>query len=126
MSVKAMKAGAIEFLTKPFDADDLLNASQQAVSGTHSEELETKNESADVVGESRALRAVLSRIHLVAPGLAALQNYNWPGNIRELRNVIERAMIVARGGTMEFDLHHCGGFPHLHRRLPKLWRSGSF
>ena len=27
--------------------------------------------------------------------LAALQRYSWPGNIRELRNVVERAMIVA-------------------------------
>jgi transcriptional regulator with GAF, ATPase, and Fis domain len=27
--------------------------------------------------------------------LAALQRYAWPGNIRELRNVVERAMIVA-------------------------------
>ena len=27
--------------------------------------------------------------------LAALQQYPWPGNIRELRNVVERAMIVA-------------------------------
>jgi DNA-binding NtrC family response regulator len=67
MSVKAMKAGAIEFLTKPFEADDLLNAIQQAVSGTHSEELETTNDSADVVGESRALRTLLSRIEMVAP-----------------------------------------------------------
>jgi formate hydrogenlyase transcriptional activator len=29
--------------------------------------------------------------------LAALQRYPWPGNIRELRNVVERAMIVAKG-----------------------------
>jgi len=29
--------------------------------------------------------------------LAALQRYSWPGNIRELRNVVERAMIVATG-----------------------------
>ena len=27
--------------------------------------------------------------------MAALQQYGWPGNIRELRNVVERAMIVA-------------------------------
>jgi transcriptional regulator with GAF, ATPase, and Fis domain len=29
--------------------------------------------------------------------LTALQRYSWPGNIRELRNVVERAMIVANG-----------------------------
>jgi len=29
--------------------------------------------------------------------LDALQQYGWPGNIRELRNVVERAMIVATG-----------------------------
>jgi formate hydrogenlyase transcriptional activator len=29
--------------------------------------------------------------------LAALQRYSWPGNIRELRNVVERAMITAAG-----------------------------
>lgn len=29
--------------------------------------------------------------------IAALQQYSWPGNIRELRNVVERAMIVATG-----------------------------
>jgi FixJ family two-component response regulator len=30
MTVKAMKTGAVEFLTKPFDDQDLLNAIQQA------------------------------------------------------------------------------------------------
>jgi DNA-binding NtrC family response regulator len=33
-----------------------------------------------------------------------LQLYGWPGNIRELRNVIERAVILARGGALDFDL----------------------
>jgi NtrC-family two-component system response regulator AlgB len=31
----------------------------------------------------------------------ALQRYSWPGNIRELRNVIERATILASGGQVE-------------------------
>ena len=67
MSVRAMKAGAMEFLTKPFNADDLLSAIQEGISGTHSTELETKNDSADIVGESSALRAALNRIQVVAP-----------------------------------------------------------
>jgi transcriptional regulator with GAF, ATPase, and Fis domain len=41
---------------------------------------------------------------LTRAGIETLQSYDWPGNIRELRNVIERAMIFARGGALEFDL----------------------
>lgn len=33
--------------------------------------------------------------------LEALQRYPWPGNARELRNVIEHAMIVSQGTTLE-------------------------
>ena len=32
--------------------------------------------------------------------MQALCRYRWPGNIRELENVIERAVIVARGDTI--------------------------
>lgn len=35
--------------------------------------------------------------------LQALQRYNWPGNIRELMNVIERAAILARGPVIEIS-----------------------
>ena len=41
---------------------------------------------------------------LTRAAIAKLQNYEWPGNIRELRNVIERAVILARGGGLDFDL----------------------
>ena len=41
---------------------------------------------------------------LTPAGMVQLQSYDWPGNIRELRNVIERAVILARGGALEFDL----------------------
>jgi DNA-binding NtrC family response regulator len=33
--------------------------------------------------------------------LSALEAHNWPGNVRELENVIERAVIIARGNTVE-------------------------
>ncbi|HET7293119.1 MAG TPA: sigma 54-interacting transcriptional regulator [Vicinamibacteria bacterium] len=37
--------------------------------------------------------------------LEALRRYPWPGNIRELQNVIERAVILSRGGgPLQFDL----------------------
>jgi formate hydrogenlyase transcriptional activator len=40
------------------------------------------------------------------PGSTAetLKRYPWPGNIRELRNVIERAMIVSQGPTLQVEL----------------------
>src|SRR5580704_5444654 len=44
------------------------------------------------------------RPRLTRAGIDSLQGYDWPGNIRELRNVIERATIFARGGALEFDL----------------------
>jgi transcriptional regulator with GAF, ATPase, and Fis domain len=36
--------------------------------------------------------------------MEALQRYPWPGNIRELRNVVERAMIVAAGHNLTITL----------------------
>jgi DNA-binding NtrC family response regulator len=41
---------------------------------------------------------------LTRAGIETLQGYDWPGNIRELRNVIERAIIFARGGALDFDI----------------------
>jgi transcriptional regulator with GAF, ATPase, and Fis domain len=44
------------------------------------------------------------RPRLTRAGVTKLQGYDWPGNIRELRNVIERAVIISRGGALDFDL----------------------
>ncbi len=34
---------------------------------------------------------------------AAMRNYSWPGNLRELRNAIERAVILCPGGCVEAE-----------------------
>jgi formate hydrogenlyase transcriptional activator len=37
-----------------------------------------------------------------------LQSYRWPGNIRELQNVIERSVILAENGTLRIDANVLG------------------
>jgi PAS domain S-box-containing protein len=41
---------------------------------------------------------------LTQANIVELQNYDWPGNIRELQNVIERAMITSRSRKLFFNL----------------------
>jgi formate hydrogenlyase transcriptional activator len=37
-------------------------------------------------------------------GLAELTSYDWPGNVRQLQNVIERSIILWQGGPLTFDV----------------------
>ena len=55
---------------------------------------------------------------LTRAGLETLRAYDWPGNIRELRNVIERAVIFARGGALEFDIPRNGSSVDLTSFVP--------
>ncbi len=48
--------------------------------------------------------------------LTALRNYHWPGNIRELRNILERATILAGGAKIQTG--HLGFLPGLARKSP--------
>jgi DNA-binding NtrC family response regulator len=44
------------------------------------------------------------RVQGIAPdAMQRLQAYGWPGNIRELRNAVERAMLLGEGTTLTID-----------------------
>ena len=45
-----------------------------------------------------------------AEALGLLEKYHWPGNVREMRNVVERAMLLGRGDKLEAgDFNLIGG-----------------
>jgi DNA-binding NtrC family response regulator len=83
MTVRAMKAGAIEFLTKPFRDEELLNAVEQAINrALHIEQLrhtpaaekpygegklQRGTSFSEIVGHSTALGRVLREVETVAP-----------------------------------------------------------
>ncbi len=54
--------------------------------------------------ESHSRRLNLKRVKLTEENIRDLESYDWPGNIRELQNVIERALITAQDGNISFDL----------------------
>jgi transcriptional regulator with GAF, ATPase, and Fis domain len=55
---------------------------------------------------------------IAAESMSSLQRYSWPGNIRELRNVVERAMIIATGPRLTITVPASAGAPA--RRSVKL------
>jgi len=64
-------------------------------------------------------------LHLDQGCIQALQAYSWPGNIRELRNVIERAVLLSEQkqitlNDLHFDGHTQVGAPFLDSRLTLL------
>ena len=69
-SVRAMKSGALEFLTKPLDGDALLAAIRQAMARSPKETPARRKAARTVfhpmVGQSPAFRAVMDRVAMVA------------------------------------------------------------
>jgi DNA-binding NtrC family response regulator len=102
-SVRAMKAGALEFFTKPFDADDLLAAIRHAASPRSS------LGEGGMVGESVALRKVLQQVELVADTDATVLITGESGTGKELvaRAIHERSR-RCRGPLVTVN---CGAIP---------------
>lgn len=57
------------------------------------------------------------RLRLTMANVKKLQSYHWPGNIRELQHVVERAVIVAVDGKLQFDLPQHAGEDQLVKKL---------
>ncbi len=58
---------------------------------------------------THAIAEVSKRLRIQPPTLtqadaARLQQYDWPGNIRELENVIQRAVILSKGVRLRLDI----------------------
>ena len=64
---------------------------------------------ADIVPLAEHMLARLAAVHgregvaLSDAGRQALERYDWPGNIRELKNAVERALIFGKGTTLSTE-----------------------
>src|SRR5499427_5206998 len=125
MTVRAMKAGALEFLTKPFRDQDLLNAVAQAMHRERQIALCQNTPAAatpdaagcgrgdsrfsEIVGHSAALRRVLQAVETVAPTDATVLLLGETGTGKE---VIARAIHRrSRRSAQAFVKLNCAAIP---------------
>jgi DNA-binding NtrC family response regulator len=119
MTVRAIKAGAQDFLTKPLDDDDLLQAIRNGLAHSHkrgrvpseprSRDLLGQHGFEDIVGTSSALRTVLGQVDMVAPTESTVLILGETGTGKELiaRAVHKRSQRASRA----FVSVNCAAIP---------------
>ncbi|HEX2966624.1 MAG TPA: sigma 54-interacting transcriptional regulator, partial [Syntrophorhabdaceae bacterium] len=55
------------------------------------------------VREKAREMGLVSRVKMTPGTMDRLVEYDWPGNVREVSNVVERALIQSNGRTLDFD-----------------------
>ena len=53
----------------------------------------------------------VARPRLTKADIHILERYDWPGNIRELQNVVERSVILSKGGRLQLQLGSANVLP---------------
>jgi DNA-binding NtrC family response regulator len=123
-SVRAIKAGAIEFLTKPFRDEDLLDAVQQAIKRSPREQSKNKPDEqkssskdkphsetsfSEIIGQSPPLRRVLKEVETVAGTGSTVLIYGATGTGKEL---IARAIHnISSRSNRPFVKLNCAAIP---------------